>query len=130
MCTTRSHDVVVGTGGNVVVLVVLVVLVVDEVVEVGVVDVVDVVDVVAMSVDAGASCVLAVTIDDEDEATLVGVAPSADRIRSLHAAAVDRATNASTDLVARFIPRARPNGRRRAGTLPLDRAPSTRRDGR
>jgi hypothetical protein len=128
MCTTCSQDVVVGAGGSVVVLVVLVVLVVVDVVDVEVDD--DVVEVVAMLVDGGGTSVVAGRIDEEDEATLVGAAPSADWIRSLHAANADSVRSASTTPLERFIPRSRPTGRRHAETLPLDRAPSTHRDGR
>src|SRR5215211_4920878 len=120
MCTTCSHDVLVGSGGSVVVLVVLVVLVL--VVEVLVV-VVDEVDVVAASVDDGCTNVPAVLV--EEDPMLVTTEPSADWMCSLHAA-TDSATITSAPDVARFIPRSRPTARRRGGTSRLDRAPSTR----
>jgi hypothetical protein len=127
MCTTCSHDVVVGFGGSVVVLVVLVVVVV----VVDVVDVVeDVVDVVAATVEDGGTNVLPGPVDEEDDPTLVGAVPSADWIRSLHAVIADSATSTSAAVAARFIPRSRPTGRLRVATLPPGRAPSTRRDGR
>src|SRR5687767_10551954 len=127
MCTTCSHDVVVGLGGSVVVLVVLVVLVVvDELVDV----VEDVVDVVAATVEDGGTKVLAGPVDEEDDPTLVGAVPSADWIRSLHAVITDSVTSTSAAVMARFIPRSRPTGRRRVATPPPGRAPNTRRDGR
>src|SRR5262245_13176281 len=84
MCTTCSHDVVVGLGGSVVVLEVLVVLV--DVVDV-VVDVVDELVEVVGSVDGGGTSVVAKTADDDGAGTPAVVAePSVDWTRSLHAA--------------------------------------------
>jgi hypothetical protein len=108
-----------------VVLVELVVLVL--VVEVLVV-VVDEVDVVAGSVDDGGTNVPAVLVEEEGP-MVVTTEPSADWMCSLHAA-TDSTTITSAPGVARFIPRSRPTARRRGGTSRLDRAPSTRRDGR
>jgi hypothetical protein len=99
MCTTCSHAVVVGSGGNVVVLVVLVVLVV--VVDVVDVDVVDVVVAPEASVVDDGTTVLCVLVE-EGEAAVVGAAPSADWIRSLHAAPAND-TSTSTAVV-RFMP--------------------------
>jgi hypothetical protein len=101
MCTTCSHAVVVGSGGSVVVLVVLVVLVV--VVDVVDVDVVDVVVAPPASVVDDGTTVLAVLVED-GEAALVDAAPSADWIRSLHAAVATNVTRTSIAVVGRFIP--------------------------
>jgi hypothetical protein len=130
MCTTCSHDVVVGVGGTVVVLDVLVVLVVlvevVDVVAVLDVEVVDDVDVVAGSVAAEGTK----TLVDDELATLVGGVPPVDSICSLHAAAPERTRTTNRPAAARFMPRSRPTVRQRGATPPPHRAPSTRRDGR
>jgi hypothetical protein len=123
MCTTLSQDVVVGTGGNVVVELVLVV-VVDVVLLLDVVVVVDAADVdVDGAIDDG--------VVDEDESTPVVVTPptSADWICSLHAGSsgIARVTHQAR---RRFTLPPRPKPPPPAATLRHGRAPSNRRDDR
>jgi hypothetical protein len=122
MCTTLSHEVVVGTGGNVVVDVVVVV----EVDDVLVVDVV----VVVLAADVDDVGAIDDGVVDEDRSTLVVTPPtSADWICSLHAgrSGIARITHQAR---RRFTLPLRPKRQLPGARLRRARAPSSRRDDR